>query len=335
VCGIEDPYVGGNGTYYDQVYASFDLYNNRPPNDKAPFGDVVDPWQPNPGNQNPAAINGPNDAEYFSAWRNGLPGTDILKDIATTQPSISTSDYTVEMWVSIDRLSAVTNAGGTQATQDQNSHIYQENGHITLITNKYPNYSHPLRDLYITYDIGTGVVSGVTADGVTFSGKVGQSIFVSGDFNHVPLSFTVNLDSSVAPVPFDPFKYFADKAIGLQFGTQFQQKHLVSVDLIVEFGSIADAPPGVVTFELIKKAHGHKGKPRVKVLGTAPLVGGRASLWLRPQQVLNKPITVVYSGDADFQPATVTLPILTRRTVQSLARTAARLERVYRIVKLS
>jgi hypothetical protein len=56
-----------------------------------------------------------------------------------------------------------------------------------------------------------------------------------------------------------------------------------------------------VTFELIQKAHGRNGKPRVKVLGTAPPVGGRVSLRLRAQQVLNKTITVDYSGNADFQ----------------------------------
>jgi hypothetical protein len=93
--------------------------------------------------------------------------------------------------------------------------------------------------------------------------------------------------------------------------------------LAVQFGSSApgaNAPSGVATFELIQKAHGRKAKPRTKVLGTAMLRGGRASLSLKPQRVLNQTITVVYAGDADYRPATVTLPPLTSQTLKARVR---------------
>jgi hypothetical protein len=61
----------------------------------------------------------------------------------------------------------------------------------------------------------------------------------------------------------------------------------------------------------------------VKLLGRAPLANGRASLSLKAQQVLKKAITVIYSGDADYQPATVTLPVLTQQSLKTLARTAS------------
>ena len=63
-----------------------------------------------------------------------------------------------------------------------------------------------------------------------------------------------------------------------------------------------------------------KSKTREKVLGKAPLVAGKASLSLKAQQVLNKTIEVVYTGDADYRPATVTLPLLTSQSLKALAR---------------
>ena len=102
-----------------------------------------------------------------------------------------------------------------------------------------------------------------------------------------------------------------------------KKNKVVSVGLSVQFGSTASAanpPSGMATFELITKV---RGKTREKVLGTAALVSGRASLSFKSQKVLNKTIEVVYNGDADYQPATVTLPRLTTKMLKTLARPAS------------
>ena len=55
------------------------------------------------------------------------------------------------------------------------------------------------------------------------------------------------------------------------------------------------------------------------MLGRAPLVDGRASLSLKTQTLLNQKIEVVYGGDADYQPATAILPVVTNKTLKTLA----------------
>ncbi len=56
----------------------------------------------------------------------------------------------------------------------------------------------------------------------------------------------------------------------------------------------AGVPTGTVKFELIQK------KKNPKVLGTASLSGGNATLSVKPSSVQNESIEIVYSGDADF-----------------------------------
>jgi hypothetical protein len=55
------------------------------------------------------------------------------------------------------------------------------------------------------------------------------------------------------------------------------------------------------------------------VLGRAPLVDGRALLSVKTQAVLNQKIEVVYAGDADYLPDTVVLPVVTNKTLKTLA----------------
>ena len=59
----------------------------------------------------------------------------------------------------------------------------------------------------------------------------------------------------------------------------------------------------------------HRKKIKVKTLGTAALSGGSATLTFKPKKVLQKTITIVYSGDADFRASTMTTPKLTRKTI--------------------
>jgi hypothetical protein len=71
-------------------------------------------------------------------------------------------------------------------------------------------------------------------------------------------------------------------------------------------------PTGQVTFEFVTK---HRKKVTVKKLGTAELSGGKATLTLKLNQVLKKPLTIVYSGDPIFQASIESVPKLTRSEI--------------------
>ena len=73
-------------------------------------------------------------------------------------------------------------------------------------------------------------------------------------------------------------------------------------------------PTGQVTFEFVKK---HRKKVKVKTLGTAELSGGEATLTFKPNQVLKKPLTIVYSGDPDFLASMMSPPKLTKSGIAS------------------
>ena len=66
----------------------------------------------------------------------------------------------------------------------------------------------------------------------------------------------------------------------------------------------------MVTFELITKK---KKKTKTKVLATGLVSGGDATLTFKPKQVLGQAITIVYSGDIDFQASTLTAPNCRKR----------------------
>jgi hypothetical protein len=69
-----------------------------------------------------------------------------------------------------------------------------------------------------------------------------------------------------------------------------------------------------VTFEFLTK---HGKKVKATPLGTADLSGGSATLTFKPTKVLNQPLEVVYSGDPDFLPDTMSPPKLTKFAVAS------------------
>ena len=100
----------------------------------------------------------------------------------------------------------------------------------------------------------------------------------------------------------------------------FNKKHLVSVGLTVQFDPttpVPGPPSGVAYFELTTKAH--HGPHRPKILGTATLVGGGASLTFKAKQVLNKSITIFFSS-VDYQPVSLIQPRLTFKELKALAR---------------
>jgi hypothetical protein len=90
---------------------------------------------------------------------------------------------------------------------------------------------------------------------------------------------------------------------------------LVFVELLAEIEPTAPGagtPTGSVTFE------GNKGKE--KLLGTAVLSDGSATLSVKPNRAQKQVVTIIYSGDADFQSSTETTPRLTPASLKNLAR---------------
>jgi hypothetical protein len=100
----------------------------------------------------------------------------------------------------------------------------------------------------------------------------------------------------------------------------FRKKKVVSLSLTAAVQPIAPAgglPTGVVTFETVVKK---KKKMQAKVLGTAALSDGRATLPVKSKQVLNTVIEIVYTGDENDIGSTLTPPKLTQSALKSLAR---------------
>ena len=94
------------------------------------------------------------------------------------------------------------------------------------------------------------------------------------------------------------------------------KKTLKRVELTATIEPVAPGggvPTGQVTFEFVKK---HGKKVKVTTLGTAALNGGEATLTFKPNQVLNKPLTIVYSGDPDFLASTMSPPKLTKSGIE-------------------
>jgi hypothetical protein len=252
---IQDPYtVGGSGRYYDQVATYFDEYNNLAPYNKAAWvgaqgGNAVydvnmDPWFADGVND----IESPTDNTFFDATRNGRPGKDIMQDLLQTAGVPKTGDYTVAMEVDLWRVDTVTpqQAGGV-------THSQPDDQGFEYFTNKYPQAGGGFRALYITYDLGTGQISGYTADGVSFSGQEGQSIYVNANGNDPALSFTVGLDKAVDPKSLP-------SAVGTNFGSLVQALGLGGAQApppaghVVNLGSLLALQSGGVSSPSSKSA---------------------------------------------------------------------------------
>jgi len=88
----------------------------------------------------------------------------------------------------------------------------------------------------------------------------------------------------------------------------FSKKKLISVSLTAAIKPLAPGggvPTGVVTFEVVTTI---KKKTRVTKLGTAAVSGGVATLTLKASKLPRQGITIVYSGDANDKPCTITTP---------------------------
>jgi Bacterial Ig-like domain (group 3) len=90
-----------------------------------------------------------------------------------------------------------------------------------------------------------------------------------------------------------------------------KNKKLMSVHLTAEIKPLAPGegvPTGEVTFELVTTS---KKKVKVTTLGTAAVSGGEATLTLKANELPQKGITIVYSGDANDKASIVTTSRLT------------------------
>ncbi len=90
-----------------------------------------------------------------------------------------------------------------------------------------------------------------------------------------------------------------------------RKKRVVSLGLTAEVVPVppgGGVPTGMVTFEFLVK---HGKKLQVKKLGTAAPSGAEATLTVKPKAVVNKPITIIYSGDPDYRASTLTPSKLT------------------------
>jgi hypothetical protein len=94
----------------------------------------------------------------------------------------------------------------------------------------------------------------------------------------------------------------------------FRRRRLVALGLTAEIRPLAPSaglPGGMVRF-LVRR----------RTLGSVALRGGAATLSVQVGGVLKKALTIIYSGDGDFESSTATPPVLTRSALASLARAA-------------
>jgi hypothetical protein len=106
----------------------------------------------------------------------------------------------------------------------------------------------------------------------------------------------------------------------------FHENQLTSVVLEAEIEPMttgASMPTGTVTFEVAIKSMRKKAVTE-EVLGMAELMGGEAMLTVKAGKVLNRAITVVYSGDANDLSSMDTPPDLTLHTLKRLRPTMDR-----------
>jgi len=93
--------------------------------------------------------------------------------------------------------------------------------------------------------------------------------------------------------------------------SNFAGKRLTSVSLAAQVKPLAPGggiPTGDVTFELVTKT---KNKVTVTKLGRATVIGGQATLTLKANTVLQRAITIVYSGDGNDKPSSIAMPKMT------------------------
>ncbi len=110
----------------------------------------------------------------------------------------------------------------------------------------------------------------------------------------------------VESAPYSESVAQAGTEVDLVENSVFKKNKLMSVRLTAQIMPLSPGgrvPTGDVTFELVTKAKKHV---RVNTLAKTALIGGKATSTLMANQVLQKAITIVYSGDANDEASTLT-----------------------------
>jgi hypothetical protein len=222
----------------------------------------------------------PGSSDYASAQ--GAPATFTIT-AASAAVALSSSAGSTVYGQAVTLVAAVTPTGPVAATPT---------GTVTFFDGGTPMAAVPLdASGRATLTIGTLGVGGhsITA---AYSGDGGFLGGVSG-----AVSQSVGQDGTeVVLVPHAVVK----------------KKKITAMSLTAEVEPLAPGggvPTGTVTFMLKKK-----------VLGTLALGGGQATLAVKPNSVLNKSITIIYGGSADFRSSTFASLKLTSRSLTTLAR---------------
>ncbi len=120
----------------------------------------------------------------------------------------------------------------------------------------------------------------------------------------------------VESAPYSESVAQAGTEVDLVQNSVFKKNKLMSVRLTAQIMPLSPGggvPTGDVTFELVTKAKKHV---TVKTLAKTALIGGKATLTLMANQVRQRAIKIVYSGDANDEASTLT-------TVGSRSRSAS------------
>jgi Bacterial Ig-like domain (group 3) len=103
---------------------------------------------------------------------------------------------------------------------------------------------------------------------------------------------------------------------------------LTSVEIMATVKPLSGTgvPTGTVTFDMVMPGKMKMGKMTMAKmkpgttmdLGTVTLTNGQAMLTAKPSMVLKMPLTIIYSGDANFTTSTATPPELTKPALKDM-----------------
>jgi hypothetical protein len=158
---------------------------------------------------------------------------------------------------------------------------------------------------------GSGQATLTTADLAIGSHSITATY---GGDAHFVATISGSASESVAPSP---------THVVLVSQSVFHNRKVVSIRLKAEIQPVAPGggiPTGVVRFASLMKLG---KKTKTNLLGTAALNHGQAMLTLKPKQVLQKTITVIYGGDPDYLATSLAPFKLPQSALRPLAQPAA------------
>jgi Bacterial Ig-like domain (group 3) len=157
----------------------------------------------------------------------------------------------------------------------------------------------------VTFSDGTTQLGTVPVDGSGMA-TLATSALPAGP-NAITATYSGGADFfSTASAPSSVTVAQAATQVAVVQNSVFKRKRLTSIRLTAEIKRSAPGggvPTGEVTIELVTKI---KKKEKITTLGTAAISGGEATFTLQASKVLDKAVTIIYSGDANDKPTTFT-----------------------------